>query len=51
MKDIPQTVWREYQKANKPRLVICKKKQLPSTREWRNAWKIDEETVATHKAA
>ena len=41
MKDIPQRVWREYQKANKPRLVICKKDQLPSTRIWRNAWKID----------
>ena len=25
MKDIPQRVWREYQKANQPRLVICKK--------------------------
>ena len=51
MKDIPQRVWRNYDKANKPRLVICKKNQLPSTREWRNAWKIDEETVATNKAA
>ena len=51
MKDIPQRVWREYQKANKPRLVICKKNQLPSTREWRNAWKIDENIIATDKAA
>ena len=25
MKDIPQRVWREYQKANQPRLVICRK--------------------------
>ena len=45
MKDIPQRVWRNYDKANKPRLVICKKDQLPSTREWRNAWKIDENVV------
>ena len=42
MKDIPQRVWRDYQKANQPRLVICKKSQLPKTRMWRNAWKIDE---------
>jgi hypothetical protein len=25
------------------RLVICRKEQLPSTRVWRNAWKINEE--------
>ena len=28
MKDIPQRVWRDYDKANKPRLVICKYNQL-----------------------
>ena len=38
MKDIPQRVWRDYDKANKPRLVICKYNQLPKTREWRNSW-------------
>ncbi len=42
MKDIPQRVWRDYDKANKPRMVICRKNQLPSTRVWRNAWKINE---------
>ena len=41
MKDIPQRVWKDYEKANRQRLVICKKDQLPSTRIWRNAWKID----------
>ena len=51
MKDIPQRVWIEYQKANKPRLVICKKDQLPSTREWRNAWKIDENVVNLEEVA
>jgi hypothetical protein len=43
MKDIPQKVWRNWDKGNKPRLVICRKEQLPSTRVWRNAWKINEE--------
>ena len=40
MKDIPEKVWREYEKSNKPRLVICRKEQLPQQRTWRNAWKI-----------
>ena len=43
MKDIPQHVWRDYETANKPRLVICKKDQLPQKRIWRNAWKIKED--------
>jgi hypothetical protein len=43
MKDIPQHVWRDYETANKPRLVICKKDQLPQKRTWRNAWKIKED--------
>ena len=52
MKDIPEHVWRDWDKANKPRLVICKKSQLPATREWRNAWQIsDELTVETSVAA
>ena len=25
MKDIPQHIWRDYEKSNKPRLVICTK--------------------------
>ena len=51
MKDIPQRVWREYQKANRPRLVICKKDQLPETREWRNAWKINNDVYEDQKVA
>ena len=43
MIDIPQKVWRNWDKGNKPRLIICRKEQLPSTRVWRNAWKINEE--------
>ena len=42
MKDIPQKV-ENWDKGNKPRLVTCRKEQLPSTRVWRNAWKINEE--------
>jgi hypothetical protein len=41
MKDIPNHVWRTWNEGNKPKMVICKKEQLPQTREWRNAWKID----------
>ena len=43
MKDVPQHIWRNWDKANKPRLVICRKEQLPEKREWRNAWKIKED--------
>ncbi len=43
MKDIPEHVWRDWNKGNKPRLVICRKEQLPQKREWRNAWKIKED--------
>jgi len=43
MKDLPMHVWQDWDKANKPRMVICTKSQLPSTRVWRNAWKINEE--------
>ena len=39
-KDIPEKVWRDYEKSNRPRLVICKKEQLPQQRTWRNAWKL-----------
>ena len=39
-KDIPERVWRDYEKSNRPRLVICKKEQLPQQRTWRNAWKL-----------
>ena len=45
MKDIPQRVWRNYEKANRKRLVICKKQNLPSHRTWRNAWKINQEVA------
>ena len=36
---------------NKPKMVICRKEQLPGTREWRNAWKITEELSVTELAA
>ena len=37
------------QVSNKPRLVICKKSQLPKTRTWRNSWKISEELTINHQ--
>ena len=51
MKDCPQSVWRNWNEGNKPKLVICRKEQLPGSREWRNAWKITEELSVTDLAA
>jgi len=51
MKDCPQHVWQNWDTGNKPKMVICRKEQLPSTREWRNAWKITEELTVTDLAA
>ena len=51
MKDVPQSVWQNWDTGNKPKMVICRKQQLPSTREWRNAWKISEELSVTDLAA
>jgi len=45
-KDVPRSVWENWDKGNKPKMVICRKDQLPQTREWRNAWKISEEVKA-----
>ena len=43
MKDIPQHVWKNWNKGNRPKMVICKQEQLPSHRTWRNAWRISTE--------
>ena len=51
MKDIPQHIWRNWNEGNKPKLVICRKDQLPATREWRNAWKISDDLQTEEKAA
>jgi hypothetical protein len=51
MKDCPQHVWRNWDNGNKPRWLSAAKEQLPSTREWRNAWKITEELSVTDLAA
>tara|TARA_B100000575_G_C23112740_1_gene642926 strand:- start:762 stop:1223 length:462 start_codon:yes stop_codon:yes gene_type:complete len=45
-KDCPPAVWQTYNKGNRQKMVICNKKQLPKTREWRNAWKINQELLA-----
>jgi hypothetical protein len=45
-KDVPRHVWENYNKGNKPNLIICNKSQLPKTREWRNAWSISDEVVS-----
>ena len=43
MKDVPQEVWKNWNKGNRPKMVICKNEQLPSHRTWRNAWRISTE--------
>ena len=43
MKDCPQSVWKSWDEGNRPKMVICKKEQLPATREWRNAWRISDD--------
>jgi len=45
-KDCPEAVWKTYNESNRLKMVICKKEQLPQTREWRNAWKINQDLVA-----
>jgi len=51
MKDCPQSVWRSWNEGNKPKMVICRKEQLPGTREWRNAWKISEDLATDETVA
>ena len=41
MQSIPKRVWRTWDKGNYPKMVICRREDLPKTREWRNAWKIN----------
>ena len=41
--DIPRSVWENWDKGNRQTMVICKKSQLPATRQWRNAWRISDE--------
>ena len=50
-KDIPQHVWRNWNEGNKPKIVICRKEQLPATREWRNSWKISDDLQTEEQAA
>lgn len=51
LKDCPDSVWKTYNEGNRLKMVICKKEQLPQTREWRNAWKISNALSLTDLAA
>ena len=51
LKDCPDSVWKTYNEGNRLKMVICKKEQLPQTREWRNAWKISDDLSLTDLAA
>jgi hypothetical protein len=41
--DVPRSIWESWNEGNRPKMVICRKSQLPATREWRNAWRIADE--------
>ena len=41
--DVPRSAWENWDKGNRQTMVICKRSQLPVTREWRNAWRIADE--------
>ncbi|MDV7341779.1 hypothetical protein RYZ26_19415 [Terasakiella sp. A23] len=41
-KDIPAHVW-NVKNGNSIKMIVCRKDQLPQTRNWRNAWKIQQE--------
>jgi len=43
MKDISPSIWMNWDEGNRPKMVICKKEQLPQQRTWRNAWRISDE--------
>ena len=47
-KDIPMHIWQDSDRANKPRMVICTRSQLPSTRSWRNSWRINPDCINTN---
>lgn len=40
MKDVPEHIWNGSIKTNRKLFQIVKTSQLPSTREWRNAWRL-----------
>jgi len=46
MKDVPQSVWMNWDSGNKPKMVICKRNQLPESRHWRGAWRISGDLAA-----
>lgn len=46
LKDCPPDVINKMNKGNRKTLLICKKEQLPSSREWRNAWRINQDLAA-----
>ena len=50
-KDVPEHVWMNWDEGNRPKMVICRKNQLPATREWRNSWRISEDVTVIEEAA
>ena len=40
MKDVPEHIWRNYNKSNSIKMKICRKNQLPQSREFRNSWRV-----------
>ena len=49
-KDISPSIWQNWDEGNKPKIVICRKDQLPATRDWRNTWKISDNLQTEEQA-
>lgn len=39
-KDVPREVWERWDRGNRPKMLICRKDQLPKVRTWRDAWRL-----------
>lgn len=45
MKDVPNAVWEDYDRSNRRKFAIIKRKQLPSNRKFRNVWELNQEAA------
>lgn len=50
IKDVPQNVWRNFNKGNRPKMVICRASQIPQEDDFRGSWTINENIFLEQKA-
>jgi hypothetical protein len=43
-KDLPNHVWEDHQRSNRKKFIICRAEQLPTSRNYREAWSIKHES-------